>query len=85
MFQLYLSGAGSYDAAKDSERDLLVKDENGVALSKDLPYGRYTVHQIEGQEGQAFVPDFTVFISSKMCIRDSAGAALQSPGQPHLR
>lgn len=53
-----------YDAAKDSERDLLVTDENGVALSKDLPYGRYTVHQIEGQEGQAFVPDFTVFISS---------------------
>ena len=64
MFQLYLSSAGSYDAAKDSERDLLVTDENGVALSKDLPYGRYTVHQIEGREGQAFVPDFTVFISS---------------------
>lgn len=64
MFQLYLSSAGSYDAAKDSERDLLVTDENGVALSKDLPYGRYTVHQIEGQEGQAFVPDFTVFINS---------------------
>ena len=64
MFQLYLSSAGSYDAAKDGERDLLVTDENGVAISKDLPYGRYTVHQIEGQEGQAFVPDFTVFISS---------------------
>ena len=64
MFQLYLSSAGSYDAAKDGERDLLVTDENGVALSKDLPYGRYTVHQIEGQEGQAFIPDFTVFISS---------------------
>lgn len=64
MFQLYLSSAGSYDAAKDSERDLLVTDENGVALSKDLPYGRYTVHQIEGQEGQAFISDFTVFISS---------------------
>ena len=29
-----------------------------------LPYGRYTVHQIEGQEGQAFISDFTVFISS---------------------
>jgi len=64
VFQLYLSAAGSYDAAKESERDLLVTDEDGVALSKDLPYGRYTVHQIEGQEGQAFIPDFTVFISS---------------------
>ncbi len=64
VFQLYLSAAGSYDSAKESERDLLVTDENGVALSKDLPYGRYTVHQIEGQDGQAFIPDFTVFISS---------------------
>ncbi len=64
VFQLYLSAAGSYDAAKESERDLLVTDENGVALSKDLPYGRYTVHQIEGRDGQAFIPDFTVFISS---------------------
>ena len=64
VFQLYLSSAGSYDAAKESERDLLVTDENGVANSKELPYGRYTVHQVEGKEGQAFVPDFTVFISS---------------------
>lgn len=64
VFQLYLSSTGSYDTAKESERDLLVTDENGVALSKDLPYGCYTVHQIEGEEGQAFIPDFTVFISS---------------------
>jgi len=35
-----------------------------VAVSKDLPYGRYTVHQIEGMEGQAFIPDFTVFINA---------------------
>lgn len=35
-----------------------------MAVSKDLPYGRYTVHQIEGMEGQAFIPDFTVFINA---------------------
>ncbi len=29
-----------------------------------LPYGRYTVHQTAGEEGKAFIPDFTVFISS---------------------
>lgn len=63
-FQIYLTRAGSYDAAKESERDLLVTDADGVAVSKDLPYGRYTVHQIEGMEGQAFIPDFTVFINA---------------------
>lgn len=62
-FQIYLASAGSYDAAKESERDILVTDEDGFAQSKDLPYGRYRVHQIEGAEGQAFVKDFTVFIS----------------------
>lgn len=61
-FQIYLSSAGGYDAARESERDLLVTDADGVAVTKDLPYGRYTVHQIEGMEGQAFIPDFTVFI-----------------------
>ena len=61
-FQIYLASAGSYDAAKESERDILVTDSDGFAYSKDLPYGRYCVHQIEGMDGQAFVDDFTVFI-----------------------
>ena len=30
-FQVYLKSAGSYDSAKDSERDTLVCDENGYA------------------------------------------------------
>lgn len=63
-FQIYLTSAGSYNNAKQSERDLLITDSDGVAVSKELPYGRYTVHQIEGMEGQAFIPDFTVFINS---------------------
>lgn len=63
-FQIYLTSAGSYDNARESERDLLVTDADGFAMTKDLPYGRYTVHQIEGKEGQAFVKDFTVFIRS---------------------
>ena len=61
-FQIYLASAGSYDAAKENERDLLVTDGDGFAVSKDLPYGRYRVHQIEGMDGQAFIADFTVFI-----------------------
>lgn len=63
-FQVYLTSAGSYENAREAERDLLVTDADGFATSKDLPYGLYTVHQVEGQEGQAFVDDFTVFIRS---------------------
>ena len=64
-FQIYLTSAGSYDNAREAERDILVTDADGFAMTKDLPYGRYTVHQIAGKEGQAFVKDFTVFIRSE--------------------
>ena len=62
-FQVYLASAGSYENAKESERDLLTTDSYGFAQSKDLPYGLYVVHQTAGAEGQKFVPDFSVFIS----------------------
>ncbi len=61
-FQIYLASAGSYDAAREDERDILTTDADGFAVSKDLPYGRYVVHQTEGMEGQAFIPDFIVYI-----------------------
>lgn len=64
VFEIFLKSAGSYENAKESERDLLTTDGDGFAASKPLPYGRYTVHQVEGEEGKAFVPDFTVFIST---------------------
>lgn len=64
VFEVYLKAAGSYENAKETERDLLTTDENGFASSKMLPYGHYTVHQISGEDGKAFVPDFTVFISA---------------------
>ena len=38
-FEVYLKSAGSYAAAKDRERDLLVTDANGFDQTKDLPYG----------------------------------------------
>lgn len=62
-FQIYLASAGSYENAKESERDLLITDSHGFAQSKSMPYGLYVVHQIKGAEGQKFVPDFSVFIS----------------------
>lgn len=62
-FEVYLKSTGSYAAANDRERDLLVTDENGFAQSKKLPYGTYTAHQIKGNEGTAFIHDFDVVIN----------------------
>ncbi len=62
-FSVYLKSAGSYDAAKDTERDYLVCDENGFAQTKDLPYGIYTVHQVKGWDGRELLPDFDVYIA----------------------
>lgn len=61
-FSVYLKSAGSYDAAKDTERDYLTCDENGYAQTKDLPYGIYTVHQVKGWDGRELLPDFDVYI-----------------------
>lgn len=62
VFAVYLKSAGSYEAAKDTERDYLTCDENGFVQSKDLPYGVYTVHQVSGWEGRELMSDFDVFI-----------------------
>lgn len=63
VFAVYLKSAGSYEAAKDTERDYLTCDENGFAQSKDLPYGVYTVHQVSGWEGRELMSNFDVFIA----------------------
>ena len=56
-FQVYLKSAGSYDNAKDNEKDYLVTDKDGHAVSKKLPYGDYVIHQTKSTEGTLFVPD----------------------------
>lgn len=53
-YQVYLKSAGSYDAAKDTERDYLVTGADGKATTKDLPYGTYTLHQVKGVPGREF-------------------------------
>ena len=62
-FLVYLKSAGSYDAAKETERDYLTCDENGFAETKAMPYGIYTVRQVSGWEGRELMPDFDVYIS----------------------
>ena len=62
-FAVFLKAAGSYDSAKASERDYLICDENGYAVTKDLPYGIYTVHQTKSWDGRELLADFDVYIA----------------------
>lgn len=61
-FEVFLKSAGSYEAAKETERDILVCDENGFAETKDLPYGIYTVRQTGGRAGTQLLPAFDVAV-----------------------
>ena len=63
-FDVFLKSAGSFENAKETERDTLTCDENGFAKSKDMTYGIYTVHQTSGWEGRELMKDFDVFINS---------------------
>lgn len=62
-FEVYLKAAGSYENAEETERDILVCDENGFAETKDMPYGEYTVKQTKGWDGKELLAPFTVFVS----------------------
>ncbi len=58
-FGVWLKSAGGYDAAEDSERDMITIGEDGTGTSKDLPYGTYCIQQKSGWEG--YEPDQTVY------------------------
>lgn len=60
-FEVFLKSSGSYENAKDSERDTPVCDENGFAETKLLPYGIYTVRQTKGWDGNELMKPFDVF------------------------
>lgn len=62
-FDVYLKSAGSFDAAKETERDHITTGADGMATTKDLPYGTYVVHQTKGGNGRQLVSDFDVVIA----------------------
>ena len=62
-FEVFLKASGSFEVAKESERDYLVCDENGFAETKELPYGIYTVRQTKGWDGKELMDAFDVFVS----------------------
>ena len=62
-FEIYLTSAGSYDAAPEESRQTITTDANGYAITKRLPYGTYTVHQAKGNNKYYFVDDMEITIS----------------------
>lgn len=62
-FEIFLKASGSYAEAEETERDIIICDENGFGQTKKLPYGVYTVHQVSGWEGRELMPDFDVYVS----------------------
>jgi LPXTG-motif cell wall-anchored protein len=66
-FEVFLKTAGSYENARDTERDYLITDEHGYAGTKQLPYGVYTVRQTKGTEGFDLAAPFDVFIDKDGC------------------
>ena len=45
-----------------NEVDTIITDENGVGISHDLPYGTYTITQVQGQNGTLFAEPWTVTV-----------------------
>ena len=63
-FQVYLTDKKSYDNCDDYERAIIKTDEKGYGISKDLYYGKYTVHQVDSGDVDAIhVKDFPVEIT----------------------
>lgn len=64
MFQVYLTSKGSYDACDDYERATIKTDANGYAITGDLYFGKYTVHQVNSGDVDATrVDDFQVDVT----------------------
>lgn len=62
-FEFFRRAAGSYAAAKESERDILTCDEYGFAESKDVPFGWYRLRQTKGWPGREMIDDIDIYIS----------------------
>ncbi len=63
---LYAAESGAKFSVTDSKGkavDVITIGENGIGISKDLPYGTYTVKQISGQAGTIFCDSWTVTVN----------------------
>ena len=83
-FDVYLKSAGSFDAAKETERDHITTGADGMATTKDLPYGTYVVHQTKGGNGRQLVADFDVSISEDGKVYSYDLVNTQKNAQPKI-
>ena len=75
-FTIYLKSAGSYDKAKDSERDIITIGKNGKGASKSLPYGVYCVQQRTGWAGydrDETIYEVTISKDGQTVTKDNSG------------
>lgn len=63
VFRVWLKAAGSYEAAKVSECDEITTNENGWAVTKPLPFGRYIVEEYKGLPEHTVCDPFEAVIS----------------------
>ncbi|MDD3212133.1 MAG: SpaA isopeptide-forming pilin-related protein, partial [Eubacteriales bacterium] len=61
-FEVYLKSAGSYENAREFERDYITTNQYGYAIAKLLPYGVYVLKQVKGQDGYAIKSPIDIFI-----------------------
>ena len=64
VFEVYSTAFASYAAASAACRDTLTTDGTGTAITKDLPYGNYWIHQIGMPAGTIAVADSTVTLGA---------------------
>jgi len=69
-FEVYLKSAGSYEAARAFERDVLKTNRYGKAKTKALPYGVYVLRQVAGREGHALMAPLEFMIDGTETPKD---------------
>ncbi len=75
-FSVWLQSAGSYDSAKESERDIITIGEDGKGISKSLFYGTYCIQQRTGWAGydrDETVYTVTISEDGQTVRKDNAG------------
>ena len=76
VFEVYLKSAGSYANADAAERDRITTNASGYAVTKDLPFGTYVLHQTAGSDGRELAPDQEVTITEDKSAHATYGVSI---------
>lgn len=83
-FQIYLKANGSYADSPSREKTTVTTDANGYVKTKDLPYGRYVIHQTAGNAANYFIDDFELVIKTDGTVVHSAKTLLNEGVKAYL-